>query len=131
MQRSPCYPACQPCHGQSTLLACSFHLSASAAAVVQEADIPYEVEVLVEATDESVSGVGDSICKRAEELGAAAVSSLPIEFLRLYGSPVQPDVCGDSTCKRAEGLENQSTQRYRWQWAVAAAAYIVTCTLLS
>ncbi|KAI7841145.1 hypothetical protein COHA_005113 [Chlorella ohadii] len=40
---------------------------------LKEAGISYEVEVLVEATDESVSGVGDSICKRAEELGAAAV----------------------------------------------------------
>lgn len=36
--------------------------------------MPYEVEVLMEATDESVSGVGDSICRRAEELDAAAVS---------------------------------------------------------
>jgi nucleotide-binding universal stress UspA family protein len=40
---------------------------------LKEAGIPYQVDVLVEATDESVSGVGDSICKRAEELGAAAV----------------------------------------------------------
>lgn len=44
--------------------------------LLQEAGIPYQVEVLMEATDESVSGVGDSICKRAEELGAAAVSWL-------------------------------------------------------
>lgn len=42
--------------------------------LLQVAGIPYQVEVLMEATDESVSGVGDSICKRAEELGAAAVS---------------------------------------------------------
>lgn len=31
------------------------------------------MHIVVEATDESVSGVGDSICQKAEELGAAAV----------------------------------------------------------
>ncbi len=74
----------------------------------QEAGISYEVEVLVEATDESVSGVGDSICKRAEELGAAAVSLFGL--LRLHGPPglPAPDVHWLALRCRAPGLLEHS-----------------------
>lgn len=41
----------------------------------QAAGVPYQIDVIVEACDDSVAGVGQAICEKAEELGAAAVSS--------------------------------------------------------
>lgn len=35
------------------------------------------MDIIVEPTDESVSGVGESICSKADELQAAAVSERP------------------------------------------------------
>lgn len=39
--------------------------------------MPYSVEIVVEETEESVAGVGDAICRKAEELEAAAVRAPP------------------------------------------------------
>ena len=41
---------------------------------LQAAQVPYAVDIIVEATDESVAGVGGAICEKAKELDAAAVS---------------------------------------------------------
>ncbi|KAL4438688.1 hypothetical protein ABPG77_006292 [Micractinium sp. CCAP 211/92] len=40
---------------------------------LKAAGVPYQIDVIVEACDESVAGVGQAICEKAEELGAAAV----------------------------------------------------------
>ncbi|EFN52877.1 hypothetical protein CHLNCDRAFT_58746 [Chlorella variabilis] len=40
---------------------------------LQAAGVPFQVDIIVEPTDESVSGVGESICSKADELQAAAV----------------------------------------------------------
>lgn len=40
---------------------------------MQAAGVKYEVDIIVEETDESVGGVGEAICAKADELQAAAV----------------------------------------------------------
>lgn len=49
-------------HGHPVLLA------------MQAAGVPYAVDIIVEATDESVAGVGEAICRKADDLQAAAAS---------------------------------------------------------
>lgn len=40
---------------------------------LKAAGVPYRADIIVEACDESVAGVGQAICDKAEELGAAVV----------------------------------------------------------
>lgn len=70
----------------------------------QAAGVPYRADIIVEACDESVAGVGQAICDKAEELGAAVVRQAVAAHGRASQAGHGPS-CSAPGCPAAGGCQ--------------------------